>query len=146
MTELGSILEKHDIIQLLQSQQITPTKQRIDIAQLLFERPQHLCAEQVINQLVERGGRKVSKATVYNTLHLFSQQGLVRELCIEPGRAYYDTTTRKHHHIYNIDTGELWDVEASSLPEGFATRLPEGTIAVGVDVVYRVRCEQRLEG
>jgi len=132
-------LEKHEVISLLQSQQINPTKQRVEIAQLLFERPQHLCAEQVISELSDKGRGKASKATVYNTLKLFQQQGLVRELCVDATKVYYDTNTREHHHIYNIDTGELWDVEAGSLSTAFPPKLPEGTTPVDVDVIYRVK-------
>ncbi len=130
---------------MLQSQQINPTRQRVDIAQLMFERPRHLCAEQVIHELNDKGCGKVSKATVYNTLKLFQQQGLVRELCVDSAKVYYDTNTREHHHIYNIDTGELWDVEAASLADVFAPKVPAGTTAVGVDVIYRVRCKQHQE-
>ncbi len=139
--ESGDILEKHDIIKLLQSQQINPTRQRVEIAQLLFERPQHLCAEQVMNELAERGKGKASKATVYNTLNLFTQQGLVRELCVDSAKVYYDSNTTEHHHIYNVDTGELWDVEPDLELCLQPHYLPEGTTAAGVEVIYRVRDE-----
>lgn len=136
---IGSILDKHEVIKLLQGQHINPTRQRVDIAQLLFERPRHLCADQVLHELNEKGISKASKATVYNTLNLFSQQGLVRELCVDSGKVYYDSNTCEHHHIYNVDTGELWDVEASKCPEEHAPKLPDGTTAVGVDVIFRVK-------
>ncbi|MCW8918653.1 MAG: transcriptional repressor [Gammaproteobacteria bacterium] len=130
-------MEKHEVIKLLQSQQINPTRQRVDIGQLLFARPCHLCADQVLEELDGRG--RTSKATVYNTLNLFSRHGLVREVCVDGGKVYFDSNTEQHHHIYNVDTGELWDVDgvahfAQSLPE-----LPRGTTAVGVEVIYRVR-------
>ena len=139
--ESGDILEKHEVIKLLQSQQINPTRQRVEIAQLLFERPQHLCAEQVINELADRGKGKASKATVYNTLNLFKQHGLVRELCVDPAKVYYDSNTTEHHHIYNLNTGELWDIEPDSLPAIQPPDLPDGTRYVGVELVYRVKGE-----
>ncbi|MDH5785908.1 MAG: transcriptional repressor [Chromatiales bacterium] len=132
-------MDKHEIIKLLKSQQINPTRQRVDIAQLLFERPRHLCADQVMNELSDRGLGKASKATVYNTLNLFSEQGLVRELCIDSGKVYYDSNTAEHHHIYNVDTGELWDIEARRCPSEMVPNLPAGTTSVGVDVIYRVK-------
>ena len=135
----GSILDKHEVIRLLQSQQINPTRQRVDIAQLLFARPRHLCAEQVLQELNETGAGSASKATVYNTLNLFSREGLVRELCVDAGKVYYDSNTSEHHHIYNVDTGELWDIDARKCPPEHAPNLPDGTTAVGVDVIFRVK-------
>ena len=132
-------MDKHEVIKLLQSQQINPTRQRVDIAQLLFERPRHLCADQVLQELNDRGAGKASKATVYNTLNLFSRQGLVRELCVDSGKVFYDSNTGEHHHIYNVDTGELWDIEAAKCPAEHAPKLPDGTTAVGVDVIFRVK-------
>lgn len=132
-------MEKHEIIALLQSQQINPTKQRIEIAQLMFERDQHLCAEQVMHALEAGGRTKASKATVYNTLNLFSQNGLLRELCVDSGKVYYDSNTSDHHHIYNVDTGELWDVETGEKPALQTAYLPDGTRFIGLEVVYRVK-------
>ncbi|MEN8168661.1 MAG: Fur family transcriptional regulator [Pseudomonadota bacterium] len=130
-------MDKQEVINLLLSQQINATRQRVDIAQILFERQQHLCAEQVINELSDRG--RVSKATVYNTLNLFSQHGLVSEVCIDGGKIYYDTNTTEHHHIYNVDTGELWDIPAKTPSAVELPSLPDGTSSIGMDVVYRVR-------
>ena len=133
------ILEKHEVIKLLQRQQINPTKQRVDIAQLLFSRPQHLCAEGVITALHNRDKAKASKATVYNTLNLFSQHGLLREVFVDAGKVYYDSNTDEHHHIYNVDTGELWDVESQATQCIELPPLPEGVSGIGVEVIYRVQ-------
>ena len=132
-------MEKHEVIKLLQNQQINPTKQRVDIAQLLFSRPQHLCAEEVISALHDRGKAKASKATVYNTLNLFSQHGLLREVCVDAGKIFYDSNTAEHHHIYNVDTGELWDVETETALAIEPPLLPEGLSGIGVEVIYRVQ-------
>jgi Fur family iron response transcriptional regulator len=132
-------METHDIIKLLQGRQISPTRQRVDIAQLLFSRPQHLCAEQVLDELEVRGRGRASKATVYNTLNLFSHHGLLREVCVDAGKVYFDSNTAPHHHIYNIDTGELWDVEAEADISTAPLSLPDGTVSIGVDVIYRIR-------
>jgi Fur family iron response transcriptional regulator len=132
-------MDQHEVIKLLQSQQINPTRQRVDIAQLLFARPQHLCADQVIDELADRGRGRASKATVYNTLNLFSRHGLLRELYLDAGKVYFDSNTDAHHHIYNVDTGELWDVAAGSVEGIPSPLLPDGTITVGVEVIYRVK-------
>ena len=98
-----------DIIEKLRSHGVTPTSQRIEVAEALFDRPQHLSADQIIEKLHSAGSR-VSKATVYNSLNLFSETGLVREINVDPTRRYYDSTTHAHHHFYFVDTGELVDI------------------------------------
>jgi Fur family iron response transcriptional regulator len=132
-------MDQHKVIKLLQSQKINPTRQRVDIAKLLFSRSQHLCAEQLIDELVVTGRGRASKATVYNTLNLFSRHGLLRELYVDAGKVYFDTNTEPHHHIYNVETGELWDVPAGMTPIISPPLLPEGTTPVGVEVIYRVK-------
>lgn len=117
---------------------IQPTQQRIDIAHLLFQRPQHLSADQVLAQVNAAYGH-VSKATVYNTLGLFVRHGLINEVLIEPDRTLYDSNTADHHHVYNMDTGELSDIPAGRLAIQGDLGLPEGTEIEGMEVVVRVR-------
>ena len=99
---------------LLRSHGILPTQQRLLIARALFENPRHVSAEQIMGQ-VNEGQANVSKATVYNTLGLFARNGLVNEVIVDPTRVFYDPNTTHHHHFYNIDTGELTDIEADQL-------------------------------
>jgi Fur family iron response transcriptional regulator len=104
----------HDIVQLLRTHRITPTVQRVLIASRLFERSQHLTAEQLL-ELANDSGRRVSKATIYNTLGLFVRKGLVRELIVDGNRAFYDSNTSAHAHVYNPDTQELFDVDVKDI-------------------------------
>jgi len=101
-------------------------------------RPQHLSAEQII-AAIRANGLKISKATVYNTLNLFRQQGLLRTVDVDPTRQFYDSSTGPHHHFYNVDTGELTDIPLESVVLEVGTALPPGTEQAGVDVVVRVR-------
>ena len=117
---------------------VLPTAQRIDIALLTLTRPQHLSAEQIIATIRENG-LKISKATVYNTLNLFREQGLLRTVDVDPTRQFYDSSTSPHHHFYNVDTGELTDIPLDAVSLQVATALPPGTEQAGVDVVVRVR-------
>ena len=123
---------------LLRSHGILPTQQRLLIARALFENPRHVSAEQIMGQ-VNEGQANVSKATVYNTLGLFARNGLVNEVIVDPTRVFYDPNTTHHHHFYNIDTGELTDIEADQLMLTEPPTLPEGTTTAGVDVIIRVR-------
>jgi len=132
-----------DVAGMLREHGILPTQQRLLIARVLFERHQHYSADQVMNS-VNEGRDRVSKATVYNTLGLFARNGLVREVIVDPTRVFYDPNTSNHHHFYNVNTGELIDIDSSSLQINDLPALPEGTVAEGVDVIIRVRSESTV--
>ena len=117
---------------------IQPTLQRLEIAQTLFARDQHLSADEVL-KMVNQSSTRVSKATVYNTLGLFAAKGLIREVIVDPSRVFYDPNTCDHHHFYNVDTGQLLDIDADQLALLNLPTLPEGTVADGVDVIIRIR-------
>ena len=126
---LAAHLEAHDVI---------PTPQRLEIAEVLLSQPQHLSADQIL-ATVNRDAPKVSKATVYNTLKLFCDKGLAREVIVDPTRVFYDSTCGSHHHIYNVDTGELMDIGADEVEFARLPKLPDGMHTDGVEVVLRVR-------
>ncbi len=115
-----------------------PTSQRLMLAEVVFARPQHLSAEQVL-QVARKRGIRVSKATVYNTLNLFVECGLLRELVVDRDRVYYDSTVHAHHHFYNVDTGEMIDIPPESVSFAGVPAAPEGTEQDGVEVIIRVR-------
>jgi len=133
-------LDRHAVIQLLGLYGIQPTQQRIDIAQILYDRPQHLSAEQVLSA-VNRSRPSVSKATVYNTLGLFADKGLVRQVIVDPSRVFYDSNTSDHHHLYNKDSGTLADISADELQVTGVPQLPDGMVTEGIDVIIRVRSQ-----
>lgn len=134
---------KQDIARLLRDHDILPTQQRLMIARVLFECQQHYSADQVMT-FVNAGRDRVSKATVYNTLGLFARNGLVREVIVDPSRVFYDPNTANHHHFYNIDTGELTDIDSASLQIEELPELPAGTVAAGVDVIIRIRSDSAV--
>jgi len=135
-------LNKNDVSALMLENGITPTLQRVEIAQILFAKPQHLSAEDVLN-MVNKSSVQVSKATVYNTLGLFAKEGLIREVIVDPAKVFYDPTTVPHHHFYNVDTGTLTDIDADTVVLESLPKLPQGTTAAGVDVIIRVRSEPK---
>ena len=129
----------HDeIAALLRARDINPTSQRIEIALLLFTRCEHLSAEEVF-VLVNGDAARVSKATVYNTLGLFAERGLVREVIADPTRVFYDPNTAPHHHFYDTSTGKLMDIPVEEVQIRTLPALPEGMRMEGVDVIVRVR-------
>ncbi|MCP5152295.1 MAG: transcriptional repressor [Ectothiorhodospiraceae bacterium] len=126
---------------------IAPTPQRIAVAAVLLERPQHLSADQILARVRERqapaavgrAARGISKATVYNTLNLFARRGLVREVIVDPSRVFYDSNTDEHHHVFDMTSGRLWDVAPEQVRVLGLPDLPEGVTLEGIDVVVRVR-------
>jgi Fur family iron response transcriptional regulator len=139
MSEASIQTQNHgDVVRLLRQHGITPTAQRVVIASAMLARPQHLTADQVLD-LTRESGRKVSKATVYNTLGLFARKGLIRELSVDSNRAFYDSSTHTHAHFYNIHTQELHDVPEGALEIELPTSAPAGTEIERVEVVVHVR-------
>lgn len=129
--ELAGMLRSHDI---------NPTMQRMEIAQVLFSHTGHLSAEDVFT-LVNGEASRASKATVYNTLGLFAERGLIREVIADPTRIFYDPNTVPHHHLYDTATGKLMDIPAGEVHVSGLPTLPEGMRIEGVDVIVRVRPE-----
>jgi Fur family iron response transcriptional regulator len=130
-------MDRSQIVKLLQQHDITPTRQRIEIAGYLFQRPQHLSAENILEGVNAEGSR-VSRATVYNTMGLFTSKGLVREVLIDRERVFYDTNRASHHHVYDIDSGELHDVMHSEIELATIPKLPDGARIVDTNVILRV--------
>ena len=133
-------LSRDGVIALLKAHNITPTRQRVDIAQHLFEKQQHLSADHILENVNSRHeGSTVSRATVYNTMSLFARNGLVREVLIDRERVFYDSNNAPHHHFYNVDTGELSDIceplETSTVD---LPSLPEGYKLVATEVVVKI--------
>lgn len=122
----------------LKAKDINPTSQRIEILRLLLERCEHLSADQVFSLVNDAGDDRVSKATVYNTLGLFAEKGLVREVIADPARVFYDPNMEPHHHIYNVSDGTLIDVDDDSIRYSGLPGIPEGTRLEGVDIIVRV--------
>jgi Fur family iron response transcriptional regulator len=123
---------------ILESRDITPTAQRVEIARIVLARPQQLSAEQVICAL-KQGELAVSKATVYNTLGLFAAKGLVREVIVDPNKVFYDSNCSDHHHFYDVDSCTLTDIDARKIAVDGLPDVPRGKVVDRVDVIVRVR-------
>jgi len=117
---------------------IRPTAQRVRIASLMLSAPQHLSAEQILAQLRAAGAR-VSKATVYNTLNLFAEHGLIRQLSVDGARAWFDSNVDPHYHFHDLTTGALIDLPVPAVEFSRLPAPPPGTEVAGIDLVIRVR-------
>ena len=135
---LSAILPTAQARAILEQHGVRPTSQRLRVAELLLTAPKHLTAEQILASLRQSSGR-VSKATVYNTLKLFVDQGLARQIHADPERCVYDSTMTPHHHFQNLETGEMIDIRPEDLSFAKMPPLPPGTEIADVEVVIRLR-------
>lgn len=126
------------IAALLRSRGVYPTAQRLGIASVLLSQHQHLTADGLHEKLL-MSGLRMSKATVYNTLRLFVEKDLLREIVVDSGRTFYDSNNSHHSHYYNVDTAELIDAPAPVEPQIDDLSTPDGTFVESIDVMIRVR-------
>jgi Fur family iron response transcriptional regulator len=128
-------------VQRLKTAGLRPTRQRLALAKLLFEAPggcdRHITAEQLHAEAVSDNVR-VSLATIYNSLHQFTEAGLLREVVVESGRSYFDTNVTDHHHFYFEDSGRLQDIAGDEVQLESLPTPPAGTRVARVDVIIRV--------
>ncbi len=118
---------------------LRPTRQRLGLARLLFcDKDRHVTAEQ-LHAEASGASLRVSLATIYNTLHQFTEAGLLREVVVEPGRSYFDTNTTDHHHFFHEGTGELRDIAGDAIAVGQVPAPPAGTAIQRVDIIVRVK-------
>jgi Fur family transcriptional regulator, iron response regulator len=118
---------------------LRPTRQRVSLGWLLFGKgDRHITAE-VLFEEATRARVPVSLATVYNTLHQFTQAGLLRQLAVDGTKAYFDTNPSEHHHFFLEEEGALLDVPAEGITVGDLPAPPDGLEIAGVEVIVRLR-------
>jgi Fur family transcriptional regulator, iron response regulator len=132
------VLNASDLQQRLTDAGILPTLQRMAVASVLLNKPVHMTAEQVMEATRTRLSR-ISRATVYAVLQLFVRHGLLNELPIDGGSTVYDSNTEPHHHLYDVDTGEVADLPLAHLQVLGVPKALAGVELAGVDVIVRVR-------
>jgi len=134
MNRLGAV----ELQQRLRAAGILPTLQRMAVAHVLLSHPVHMTAEQVMDA-ARRQVADLSRATVYAVLQLFVRRGLLKELPIDGAAAVYDSNTAPHHHLYDVDTGQVADLPADRLQVLGVQDALAGLQLAGVDVIVRVR-------
>jgi Fur family iron response transcriptional regulator len=123
----------------LREARLRPTRQRLELANLLFRGgDRHLTAENLHDEAL-KSGIKVSLATVYNTLHQFTQAGLLRQVVVDAARSYFDTNIGDHQHFYAEEDGMLIDIPGETIEVAGVPAPPKGTSIDRVDVVIRLR-------
>ena len=118
---------------------LRPTRQRVELAGLLFkDGDRHVTAESLHDEITT-AGVKVSLATVYNTLHQFTEAGLLRQLIVDAARSYFDTNTGEHQHFFLEKEGLLIDIPGETIAVAGVPTPPSGLAVDRVDVVVRVK-------
>lgn len=132
----------HDVREMLREVGLRPTRQRLALGWLLFAKgDRHLTAE-MLHEEAMRARFPVSLATIYNTLHQFTEVGLLREVAVDGSKTYFDTNASEHHHFYIEGDNSLMDIPGAELPVEKLPKPPEGYEVARVDVVVRLRRKQ----
>ena len=127
-----------NIKHLLKDKSITPTKQRLEIAELVFAKDQHFTAVQLIEQVRDKK-LPISQATVYNTLCLFESTGLLKTIDLQNDCKFYDTNLHSHHHIYNTSTNVLTDISTDKIEFSKIPNIPAHLELEQTEVLIKVK-------
>ncbi len=129
----------HDVKSMLRDVGLRPTRQRMSLGWILFAKgDRHLTAEMLYEEAT-KAKVPVSLATVYNTLHQFTEAGLLRQVAVDGSKTYFDTNTTTHHHFFVEGENALVDIPGAEEIVGKTPRAPEGYEIARVDVVVRLR-------
>ena len=129
----------HDVKAMLRSVGLRPTRQRMALGWILFGKgDRHLTAEMLYEEAT-RAKVPVSLATIYNTLHQFTEVGLLRQVAVDGSKAYFDTNASQHHHFFVEGENALVDIPSAEVILGHTPTPPEGYEIARVDVVVRLR-------
>jgi Fur family iron response transcriptional regulator len=132
----------HDVKTMLRQVGLRPTRQRMSLGWILFSKgDRHLTAEMLYEEAT-RAKVPVSLATVYNTLHQFTEVGLLRQVAVDGTKAYFDTNVSEHHHFYVEGEDGLLDIPGTDVVVGKSPTPPEGFEVARIDVVVRLRRKQ----
>ena len=123
---------------LLIENNITPTKQRLDLAEVIFVKNQHFTAAELIN-LANNSKFFISQATIYNTLCIFEEKGLLKTINLQNGCKFYDTNLNSHHHIYNTSTNTLTDINNDQIKFTKKPEIPQHLEIETTEVLIKVK-------
>ena len=128
----------HDVKAMLREVGLRPTRQRMALGWILFGKgDRHLTAEMLYEEAT-RAKVPVSLATIYNTLHQFTEAGLLREVAVEGAKTYFDTNTSNHYHFFCENSGTLLDIDTASIRIEGLPQAPDGMSISRVDVLVRL--------
>ncbi len=124
----------------LRTSGLRPTKQRLAICKVLFDRKEtfHFTIEK-LKKIIDKGSKKkIAVATLYNTIHAFKEKGYLREISLRGNKKFFDTNTKHHHHFYDEDMSQLFDIEDKNISISHLPRTPNGKKIKSVEVLVKI--------
>ena len=124
---------------------LRPTKQRVKICEVLFNREKtfHFTINDLAKKISNELNEKISLATVYNTIHAFQKKGYLKEISINSNKSYFDTNTSSHHHFYDEDTHELIDCDKDDIDSIRVNKNITGKKINSIEVLIRVASDNQ---
>lgn len=123
---------------------LRPTRQRLALGRLLFDGGDRHVTAEALHEEAQKAGVSVSLATVYNTLHQFTDAKLLREVVVDSSRTYFDTNITDHHHFFVENSGKLMDIDGQQIAITGLPDAPQGTSFARVDVIVRLEGEPQV--
>ena len=124
----------------LRASGLRPTKQRLAICKMLFDRKEtfHFTIE-TLKKITEKDSKKkISLATLYNTVHAFKKKGYLKEIPLEGNKTFFDTNTKNHHHFYDEDSSRLIDIKKENISINNLPSIPSGKKIKEIEITIRV--------
>ena len=124
----------------LRASGLRPTRQRLDICKMLFDRKEtfHFTIDK-LKKIIDKGNKKkISIATLYNTVHAFKEKGYLKEISLKGNKTFFDTNTKHHHHFYDEDMSQLVDIEDKNISINYLPKLPSGKKIRSVEVLVKI--------
>ena len=136
-----------NFIEKLRGVGLRPTKQRINMCEVLFNREKtfHFTINDLVKMISEKMNQKISLATVYNTVHAFEKKGYLKEISIDSQKSYFDTNTSAHHHFFDEDTHELIDCDESDIDKINIRKNITGKKINSVEVLVRIASDNQTQ-
>ena len=124
----------------LRASGLRPTKQRLAICEILFNRKEtfHFTIDQLKKIAEKNIKKKISLATLYNTVHAFKKRGHLKEISLKGNKTFFDTNTKHHHHFYDEDMSQLIDIEGKNILVGNLPKTPNGKKIKSVEVLVKI--------
>ena len=127
-------------IERLRTSGLRPTKQRLAICKILFDRKEtfHFTIEKLKKIVEKDSGEKISLATLYNTVHAFEKRGYLKEISLKGNKTFFDTNTKNHHHFYDEDLSKFIDIKNESVSLNNLPTIPNGKKIKEVEITIRI--------
>ena len=124
----------------LRSSGLRPTKQRLALCKVLFDRKEtfHFTIDNLKKKIEKSTKSKISLATVYNTVHTFKNKGYLKEISLQGNKTFFDTNSKSHHHFYDQDTGDLIDIKNEDINVSKLPSAPKGKKIKDIEVTVSV--------